>query len=57
MVRVIDGSALVEALETGAIAGAALDVFEEEPLPQDSPLRHLDNVVVNRLQDLHAEMA
>ncbi|MFC2156813.1 phosphoglycerate dehydrogenase [Acidobacteriota bacterium] len=40
---VIDEPALSEALGTFQIAGAALDVFEEEPLPEDSPLRRMDN--------------
>ena len=39
----IDEVALVEALREGRIAGAALDVFEVEPLPADSPLRSFDN--------------
>lgn len=42
----IDEQALVEALRSGAIAGAGLDVFETEPLPDDSPLWELQNVVL-----------
>ena len=40
---VIDEQALVHALSERRIAGAALDVFEVEPLPADSPLRAMDN--------------
>ncbi|MFH2033653.1 MAG: NAD(P)-dependent oxidoreductase, partial [Candidatus Margulisiibacteriota bacterium] len=40
---IIDEKALVRALQSGQIAGAGLDVFEDEPLPQDSPLKKMDN--------------
>jgi len=43
---VVDEKALYEALKEGRIAGAGLDVFEEEPTPVDNPLLKLDNVVV-----------
>lgn len=42
-----DEAALVRALRTGDIAGAGLDVFEREPLPADSPLWDMDNVIVS----------
>lgn len=63
----IDPDALVEALRAGQIAGAALDVFEQEPLPANSALRSLSNVIltphaawysaqaVDRLQSLAAD--
>ena len=43
---VIDEAALIDVLAAGRIAGAALDVFEEEPLPADSPLWSLPNAIV-----------
>ncbi len=43
---VTDEPALVAALQNKTIAGAALDVFEKEPLPQDHPLWSLDNVII-----------
>ncbi|MDY9926862.1 2-hydroxyacid dehydrogenase [Methanosarcina sp.] len=44
--RVIDETALVEALEKKKIRGAGLDVFEKEPLPPDNPLIRLENAVL-----------
>ena len=43
---VVDERALIEALQQGTIAGAALDVFEHEPLPQDHPFLQMDNVML-----------
>jgi glyoxylate reductase len=48
---VIDENALYKALKEGWIAGAALDVFEREPLPADSPLR--DPAIEDRLRVFH----
>jgi D-3-phosphoglycerate dehydrogenase len=44
--RLVDTAALVDALEAGTIAGAALDVTDPEPLPAGHPLRTRDNVVL-----------
>lgn len=43
---IIDEKALFESLNNGNLAGAALDVFEVEPLPVDSPLRAMENVLL-----------
>lgn len=45
--EVIDEQALIEALEENRVRGAALDVFREEPLPEDSPLWELPNVLIS----------
>ena len=44
--QIINQAALVDALQTKAIAGAGLDVTDPEPLPQDSPLWEMDNVII-----------
>jgi D-3-phosphoglycerate dehydrogenase len=43
---IVDEPALASALQAGTIAGAALDVFEVEPLPSDSPFKQMDNVML-----------
>ena len=42
---IVDEAALVDALRNRHIAGAAIDVFDIEPLPRDHPLRQLDTVI------------
>lgn len=44
---IIDEAAMAKALQSGRLAGAGLDVFEEEPLPKTSPLWKLPNVIVS----------
>ena len=43
---IVDEAALIRALSDGTIAGAGLDVFDEEPLPLDHPFRRLPNIVI-----------
>jgi len=44
---VVEQNAMINALRNGTIAAAALDVFEEEPLPQDSPIWELPNLILS----------
>jgi phosphoglycerate dehydrogenase-like enzyme len=57
--KIVDEGALIDALRSGRIAGAALDVFETEPLPKSSPLWTFDNVIVTPriggMSDIYAE--
>ena len=43
---VVEESALIDALQASRLAGAGLDVFEDEPLPAGSPLRRMENVLL-----------
>jgi phosphoglycerate dehydrogenase-like enzyme len=43
---VVDQPAMIDALKSGQLGGAYLDVFEVEPLPEDNPLWHLENVIL-----------
>ena len=43
---IVDELALIEALRAGTIAGAGLDVFEQEPIAADNPLLNMDNVLL-----------
>ena len=54
---VVEQPALIKALQEGWIRGAGLDVFEPEPLPADSPLLKMDNVVVSPHMSAHTNEA
>ena len=43
---IVAEQALISALQSGKLGGAAMDVFEVEPLPEDSPLKQMDNVML-----------
>jgi phosphoglycerate dehydrogenase-like enzyme len=43
---VLDETALIEALQGGRVAGAAIDVFSKQPLPPDNPLWRMPNVII-----------
>jgi phosphoglycerate dehydrogenase-like enzyme len=57
--EIVDEEALIDALKTGQIAGAALDTFWKEPLPKDHPLWEMKNVIitphVGGLSDIYVE--
>jgi D-3-phosphoglycerate dehydrogenase len=54
---VVDQAALIRALQEGWIAGAGLDVFDPEPLPANSPLARLENVVLSPHMAAHTDEA
>lgn len=54
---IADTHALAAALQAGTIAGAALDVFEEEPLPADHPIRRAPNTILNSHAAWYSEEA
>lgn len=53
---IIKEAALIEALKNGNLRGAALDVFEKEPLPQESPLWDMENVIITPHNSWVSEM-
>ncbi len=53
----VDEKTLAETLASQRIAYAGLDVFEQEPLPPDSPLRHLDNIILSDHAGWYSEEA
>lgn len=54
---IIDEKALIDALQQGMIAGAALDVTEEEPVSKNSPLLQMDNVIITPHSAWYSEEA
>ena len=54
---VVDQAALIRALQSGWIRGAGLDVYDPEPLPADSPLLTMDNVVLSPHMASHTDEA
>jgi len=54
---VVDEEALIEALKTGQIAGAGLDVFDQEPVQPDNPLLKMDNVAATNHYASYSEVA
>jgi phosphoglycerate dehydrogenase-like enzyme len=44
--KIVDDTALIQALQTGKIAGAALDTFWTEPLPENHPFWEMKNVII-----------
>jgi hypothetical protein len=57
----VDENALVDALHKGKLAGAALDVFQKEPLPENHPLWSFENVIITTHQggfcDVYIDLA
>jgi len=43
---IINEKAMLAALESGQLGGVGLDVYDQEPLPMDHPLRHFDNAIL-----------
>lgn len=54
--NIIDERVLIESLRSGKVKKAALDVFEKEPLPEDSPLWQMDNVIISPHNSWASEM-
>jgi D-3-phosphoglycerate dehydrogenase len=45
--NIVDTTAMIDALRTGKLAAAALDVYDQEPLPPDNPILSLPNVIIS----------